>query len=326
MKILGNDYRIIDTFDRILTVPDCFVVNKNQLGKGHGERKFYFASKDTMRGFFGGEGFNVKCFFLKEDLIKYLNNIKGEYLHPSQDYVGHKELSSLWKERTAKVESLDDIIYFRVQDQVHIKGSRGYLNSEDDNYNIMRELSLPLVSYISTMKVSHDNEILFYWKLFVDFDAIAEKQEATVFTYGKGKRVVDREKNKTGLHKIAKNFRKGQDKFRAALLEECAFCPITMVNDERLLIASHIKPWAVSSPAEKVDPNNGFMLSPLYDALFDKGFITFTDDRHMLISNWLSPANQKRLNLKNEEFYQRLPINCKRKEYLEYHRNMVFKG
>ena len=104
------------------------------------------------------------------------------------------------------------------------------------------------------------------------------------------------------------------------------FCPITMVNDDRLLIASHIKPWAVSTPKEQVDPNNGFMLSPLYDALFDKGFITFTDDRHMKVSNWLSPRNQERLHMKDDEFCQRLPINDERKKYLEYHRKMVFKG
>ena len=325
MKILGKEYRIVDTYDRVLTVPDCFVLNKNKLGKGHGEKKFYFAPKDIMREFFGEKGFNVKCFFLKEDLIKYLNNIQGEYIHPSQDYVGREEFSSLWEERMNKVMSMDDFIYFNVQDQVAISSSRGYLNSSDNNYNIMRELSLPLVSYISIMKVALNDELLFYWKLFVDFDAIAEKQEALVFTYGKGQKRIAHPKIQNAP-KILNSVRKGQDKFRIALLEECTFCPITMVNEERLLVASHIKPWAVSNPKERVDPNNGFMLSPLYDALFDKGFITFTDDRHMIISNWLSPANQKRLNLKNNEFYQRLPINDKRKEYLEYHRNMVFKG
>lgn len=32
-----------------------------------------------------------------------------------------------------------------------------------------------------------------------------------------------------------------QGKYREKLLEECPFCQIRMVNDERLLIASHIK-------------------------------------------------------------------------------------
>ena len=70
--------------------------------------------------------------------------------------------------------------------------------------------------------------------------------------------------------------RKGQGIYRDKMLQECPFCPITMINDERLLIASHIKPWAVSSDDEKLDPKNGFMLSPLYDKLFDRGLMTFT--------------------------------------------------
>lgn len=325
MKILGKEYRIVDTFDKILTVPDCFVLGKNKIGKGHGEQKFYFANKDVMRAFYGEEGFSVKCFILKDDLIKYLQQLKEEYKHPSQEYIGKNEFPRLWDERLAMVQEYDDILYFTITDQVQIEGPRGYVNSKDTNFNIIRKLSLPLVTYISAMKLSNGTEELFYWKLFVDFEAIAEKKEALVYKYGKAK---EKSKEAKAEKQPAKYrpARKGQDKFREALLEECNFCPITMVNDDRLLIASHIKPWAVSSTKEQVDPNNGFMLSPLYDALFDKGFITFTDDRRMKVSNWLSPKNQERLRLKDGEFYQRLPINDERKKYLEYHRNMVFKG
>lgn len=99
-----------------------------------------------------------------------------------------------------------------------------------------------------------------------------------------------------------------------------------MINDERLLIASHIKPWAVASNKERLDPKNGFILSPLYDKLFDRGFITFTDERRVKISNWLSPQNQKRIGIKNDDFIQLLPIDNERKFYLPYHRNFVFKG
>ena len=47
--------------------------------------------------------------------------------------------------------------------------------------------------------------------------------------------------------------REGQDEYRRKLLEECPFCPITMINEESLLIASHIKPWAVSDSIERTD-------------------------------------------------------------------------
>ena len=120
--------------------------------------------------------------------------------------------------------------------------------------------------------------------------------------------------------------REGQDEYRRKLLEECPFCPITMINEESLLIASHIKPWAVSDSKERVDPNNGFILSPLYDKLFDRGYITFSDDKRVSISNWLSRQVKDRIGIKENQLFQFLPMNDVRAGYLDYHRSMVFKG
>ncbi len=329
MKILDENWCAKEIYDTIITVPDCFVVNKNQLGTGHGEAKLYIGSKEAMRKFFGQEGFHVKCFMLKKDLLAYLATAKIEYLSPSQNYIGKDEFKSLWNERLALVNSLDDIIWFEVNDQVQIGGPRGYVNSTDNGYKIIRNLALPLISYISVMMlVQPKGEPAFYWKLFVDFDAIAEKKNGPlVFTYGKKNIGSDNEnKNDTKVKKELGYARQGQGKYREKLLEECPFCPITMVNDERLLIASHIKPWAVSDEKEKIDPKNGFMFSPLYDKLFDRGFITFTNDKHMILSNWITPKNYERLGIVNNTFYQRLPLDEKRIEYLEYHRASVFKG
>ncbi len=97
-----------------------------------------------------------------------------------------------------------------------------------------------------------------------------------------------------------------------------------MVNDERLLIASHIKPWVKSNNFEKTDPKNGFMLTPTFDRLFDRGFISFEDDGTMLVSPWISPMNQKRLDIFNGKKIKNLPTNG-REEYLLYHREFIFK-
>ena len=45
----------------------------------------------------------------------------------------------------------------------------------------------------------------------------------------------------------------------------------------------------------------------------------------MLVSVWLSPLNQKRLNIYNGKKIEKLPLNDERKKYLEYHRNNIFK-
>jgi predicted restriction endonuclease len=152
-------------------------------------------------------------------------------------------------------------------------------------------------------------------------------EDALVFNYGKQKLITPTQPViPTKKEAEISRARLGQGKYREALLEECVFCPITMINDERLLIASHIKPWAVSNDKEKIDPKNGFILSPLYDKLFDKGLISFTDDKRLIVSNWISPSNVRRMNLENMKYYPKMPIDDMRIKYLEYHRSCVFKG
>ena len=329
MEIQGQKFKIVDIFDTPITVPDCFVVSTNKLGTGNGEAKLYITSKDKMRDFYGEKGFNAKCFLLKKDLITYMQTIKQEYFKPSQNYRGSKDLRELWNSRMKEIESLSDVIEFHIQDQTQIEGARGYVNSPDKGYKMIRELSLPLVSYISAMQlVDKMGEPIYYWKLFADFEAISDKSTALVFNYGKKSEIIElKEEKKVGKKELMyRQARVGQGEYREKLLEECPFCPITKINDERLLIASHIKPWAVANDKEKIDYKNGFILSPLYDKLFDRGFITFMDDRHVRISNWLSPQNKKRIGIKENEFFQQLPIDEERKIYLKYHREMVFKG
>lgn len=330
MKIDGKDYKIEDTFDSPITVPDCFVKAGSKIGKGNGEAKLYIAPKDIMFPFFGGERFNVKCILLKRDLLAYMNALHSEYLHPSQPYRAADEMVKLWKERMNKINSLPEVIDFTAYSQDQITGDRGYVNSKENGYQLIREISLPLITYISVMKLMDSSgSILYYWKLFADFDAISDKKEALVFTYGKrGEKTefIPTSIKETSRQIEIRRARQGQGLYREKLLSECPFCPITMINDERLLIASHIKPWAVASDKERIDHKNGFMLSPLYDKLFDRGFMTFTNERKIVLSNWISPANKRRLGITDGQFVQLLPLDEERKEYLEFHRSSVFKG
>lgn len=330
MKICGQSFNFVDTLNSPITVPDCFVMRASKIGGGNGEAKLYIASKAVMYPFFGNEGFIAKCFLLKSDLLSYMNALHAEYLNPSQAYRGADEMPKLWKERVGKIEKLPEVIEFNVTAQDQIGGTRGYVKSKDMGYQLIREISLPLVTYISIMQLTDNTGAsLYYWKLFADFEAISDKREALVFTYGKKS-----EKNTTTapMQKISsrqveiKRARLGQGIYRDKLLSECPFCPITMINDERLLIASHIKPWAIATDSEKLDPKNGFMLSPLYDKLFDRGLMTFSEERRIVLSNWISPKNKERLGVKDGQFVQMLPLDDARQSYMEFHRTSVFKG
>ncbi len=118
-----------------------------------------------------------------------------------------------------------------------------------------------------------------------------------------------------------------QGDFRKNLFRELKKCPITGIDEERLLIASHIKPWAHSNNDERMNPKNDFLLSPLFDKLFDKsiGLITFTLDKRILISKKLSNENIKRLEIQNLQVIPNLPISG-REEFLMYHQKHIFQG
>lgn len=321
MKIIGVDYNVIDVYDQSITIPDSFVMNENKTGKGHGEAKLYMGTKEAMRQFYTGnshdEGFVAHCFVLKKDLISLLKTIKHEYFHPSIKYRGmvqDSNLSKLWKKRLKYAESLPDIINFDIKDQNQITGPRGYVNAtkKRSGYDLIRIMALPFVSYISVMKVQNveRNEISFYWRPFVDYSQMASMQYAAQ-NYGKVRQQVN------------SGQRKKQVKYREELYNIFHQCPFTHIDEFRLLIASHIKPYAVSNKKEQADPNNGIMLSPLYDKLFDKGFISFDDNGNLLVSDWLSPQNRKRISFNYSP--KDLFLNDQRKKYLEYHRENVFK-
>ena len=118
--------------------------------------------------------------------------------------------------------------------------------------------------------------------------------------------------------------RVGQGLFRDFLSRRYKKCAISqcLVHSLPLMRASHIKPWKDSSPEEKVDENNGLLLCPNHDQLFDKGYISFDDNGKILISSKLDSVERTYLNV-NEDMS--IEVNDKICEYLEYHRNKEYK-
>ncbi|WP_307818261.1 HNH endonuclease [Neisseria sicca] len=115
--------------------------------------------------------------------------------------------------------------------------------------------------------------------------------------------------------------RRGQNQFRQDVFKLYPSCPLTGLDIEPLLIASHIKPWSVCNNNERLDPFNGLMLAPNIDRLFDNGLITFETDGTIKISPKIDLENQKRLGISSD---MKLKIRPKSKKYFEYHRNHVF--
>lgn len=89
----------------------------------------------------------------------------------------------------------------------------------------------------------------------------------------------------------------GQGLFRTRVLTAEQRCRVTGVEDHRLLRASHIKPWRASSNQERLDADNGLMLSPHIDALFDQHLISFEDSGRMIVRPDLSSEVLSRWSL-----------------------------
>jgi putative restriction endonuclease len=116
--------------------------------------------------------------------------------------------------------------------------------------------------------------------------------------------------------------RRGQGLFRKNLSQIESFCRVTKVDDYRILVASHIKPWrACGSTYERLDGNNGLLLTPTMDRLFDHRYMTFEDDGKAILSKKLSPETYDRIGLHPDKVLNVGKFRPEQIFYLKYHRN-----
>lgn len=116
--------------------------------------------------------------------------------------------------------------------------------------------------------------------------------------------------------------RLGHGELKKYILKKEHSCRICGLQDEKFLIASHIKPWSVSNEKERLDENNILLLCPAHDAAFDKGYISFDEDGKLLISTQLTMETRALLNLREG---QKINLREDNKEYMRWHRENIFK-
>lgn len=118
--------------------------------------------------------------------------------------------------------------------------------------------------------------------------------------------------------------RVGQGGFRAALVNVWdGQCAATSCSELSVLRASHIKPWRSSNDFERLDPANGLLLTANLDALFDQGFITFSDSGRMLLAKKLKRQTLIDLGL---PIQLRQPLSDRQRSYMKFHRDERFQS
>ena len=116
--------------------------------------------------------------------------------------------------------------------------------------------------------------------------------------------------------------RRGQGDYRHNVEQVEKACRITGLFDRRHLRARHIRPWRESDDQQKLDGQNGLLLAPHLDHLFERGFIAFADDGELLVSKHLNPAVFETWGLGLRRNVG--TFTPAQQQYLAYHREHVF--
>ena len=115
--------------------------------------------------------------------------------------------------------------------------------------------------------------------------------------------------------------RVGQEYHRQQMIKRWGGkCPVTGCSILAILKSSHIVPWSESNNEERLDVNNGILLSPDVDALFDRHLISFEDDGSIILS---SKVTEKDLLALGIDTSVKITIKEGMKSYLKRHRERL---
>ena len=118
--------------------------------------------------------------------------------------------------------------------------------------------------------------------------------------------------------------RRGQGLFKQRVRQVEKRCRITGVDRIEHLRASHCKPWRDSDDSERLDGENGLLLTPSIDHLFDRGFISFETDGRLLVSPVAHAESLKRMGVPVDECVNVGGFSKGQRQYLEFHQERVF--
>ena len=118
--------------------------------------------------------------------------------------------------------------------------------------------------------------------------------------------------------------RRGQGIFRQRVARIETHCRLTGVARPGHLIASHMKPWRDSGDQERLDGENGLLLTPTVDHLFDRGFISFEDNGRLLISPVAHQESLLKMGINAGQVVNVGSFSSGQKRYLDFHRSDVF--
>ena len=117
--------------------------------------------------------------------------------------------------------------------------------------------------------------------------------------------------------------RRGQGLFKERVTQIAQRCRITGVNNLTHLRASHCKPWRDANNDERLNGENGLLLTPSIDHLFDRGFIGFEDSGELIISPIAHRPSLNRMGVITDRVINVGEFTEGQRHFLDYHRESV---
>lgn len=113
--------------------------------------------------------------------------------------------------------------------------------------------------------------------------------------------------------------RVGQGAYRKRIIHRWEYkCAVTGFGELDVLVASHIVPWKDATDNERLDVHNGILLSPTYDALFDRHYITFENNGKIVLTEAIEVQAFQKIGVTGKETIRTL--SDYNHAYLEKHR------
>ncbi len=117
--------------------------------------------------------------------------------------------------------------------------------------------------------------------------------------------------------------RRGQGVFKKRVMALESKCRVTGVDNPVHLVASHCKPWRDASNEERLHGENGLLLTPSIDHLFDRGFISFENSGDLIISPVAHAPSLQRMGIETKAKTNVGTFTSGQEGYLDFHRNYV---
>ena len=186
---------------------------------------------------------------------------------------------------------------------------------------IPREMALLLAQLISAdlLRIVRDTRSAEDQNIIeTELEGVNEWEEAET------KRILQTKTLTETTRKALVKARVGQGLFRRNVMQFENHCRITRVNYPTHLFASHIKPWRESTNEERLSGENGLLLTPSIDHLFDRGFISFEDNGELLISDVAHKESVQRMGIDTEHVVRVGRFSEVQRTFLSHHRRAVF--